>query len=162
MCSSRRRHERRYPQPRRELGLYICRARENASAKEVILHVIPDTIVGAFSQGEILQVLLIAILFGASLQRLGARRTLFFRSLSACPRSCFHGRGYYEARSHWRVRAMAFTVGAYGLGSLLSLAKLMGTFYLTCVLFVVLVLGTIPVFTVSVSSDFCATYEKNC
>ena len=117
------------------------------SAKEVILHVIPDTIVGAFSQGEILQVLLIAILFGASLQRLGARSNIVFQVVERMSEILFSMVGVIMRLAPiGAFGAMAFTVGAYGLGSLLSLAKLMGTFYLTCVLFVVLVLGTIARF----------------
>jgi aerobic C4-dicarboxylate transport protein len=114
------------------------------SAKEVILHIIPDTIVGAFAQGEILQVLLIAVLFGVSLQRLGARKNIVFEVVERVSEVLFAIVGIImKLAPVGAFGAMAFTVGAYGIGSLLSLAKLMGTFYLTCVLFILVVLGTI-------------------
>lgn len=117
------------------------------SAKEIILHIIPDTIVGAFAQGEILQVLLIAILFGVSLQRLGAHTNIVFNVIERTSEVLFAIVGVImKLAPVGAFGAMAFTVGAYGLGSLLSLAKLMATFYLTCLLFVLLVLGTIARF----------------
>jgi len=117
------------------------------SAKDIILHIIPDTIVGAFAQGEILQVLLIAILFGVSLQRLGAHTNIIFNVIERTSEVLFAIVGVIMRLAPvGAFGAMAFTVGAYGLGSLVSLAKLMATFYFTCVLFVVLVLGTIARF----------------
>lgn len=117
------------------------------SAKDMILHIIPDTVVGAFSQGEILQVLLIAILFGVALQRLGARSSMVFELIEKISEVLFSIVGMIMRLAPvGAFGAMAFTVGAYGVGSLLSLGKLMGTFYLTCVLFILLVLGTIARF----------------
>jgi aerobic C4-dicarboxylate transport protein len=117
------------------------------SAKDIILHIIPDTIVGAFAQGEILQVLLIAILFGVSLQRLGAHTNIIFNVIERTSEVLFAIVGVIMRLAPvGAFGAMAFTVGAYGLGSLVSLAKLMATFYFTCVLFVLLVLGTIARF----------------
>ena len=117
------------------------------SAKDIILHIVPDTIVGAFAQGEILQVLLIAILFGVSLQRLGAHTNIIFNVIERTSEVLFAIVGVIMRLAPvGAFGAMAFTVGAYGLGSLVSLAKLMATFYFTCVLFVLLVLGTIARF----------------
>ena len=116
-------------------------------AKDFLLHIIPETLVGAFAQGEILQVLLIAILFGVALQRLGSRSNMLFQMVEKLSEALFVVVGYLMRLAPiGAFGAMAFTIGMYGVKSLLSLAKLMGSFYLTCVLFVFIVLGAIARF----------------
>ena len=138
------RHERRFPYARCEFGVRVREPGQDAVGKRGLLHIIPDTIVEAFAQGEILQVLLIAVLFGVSLQRLGARKNIVFEVVERISEVLFAIVGIImKLAPVGAFGAMAFTVGAYGIGSLLSLAKLMGTFYLTCVLFILVVLGTI-------------------
>jgi len=106
--------------------------------------VIPSTFFEAFARGEILQVLFIAVLFGIALQRLGARRKAVLDVVHGFSEVLFAiVRILMKAAPLGAFGAMAFTVGAYGLASLLSLGKLMGTFYLTCLGFVFLVLGAI-------------------
>jgi aerobic C4-dicarboxylate transport protein len=115
--------------------------------KDFLLHVIPTTFVDAFSRGEILQVLLLAVLFGISLQALGERAQPVFTLLERVSETLFGMvRLIMYLAPVGAFGAMAFTIGAYGVGSLMSLAKLMGTFYLTCVLFVFVVLGLIARF----------------
>src|SRR5262249_1901033 len=93
---------------------------------------------------EILQVLFLAILFGVALQHLGARRNLVFEFIEKVSEVLFAIVGMImKVAPLGAFGAMAFTIGAYGLGSLLSLAKLMATFYLTCLAFIFLVLGSI-------------------
>jgi aerobic C4-dicarboxylate transport protein len=114
------------------------------STVEFLLHIIPTTLVDAFAKGEILQVLLVALLFGSALSFLGPRgaalhglieqlSAVFFRMVTLITRLAPLG----------AFGAMAFTIGKYGLGSLLPLLKLVGTFYLTSLLFVLIVLGLV-------------------
>ncbi len=110
-----------------------------------LLHIIPKTFSDAFTgNGDLLQVLLVALLFGFGLSAVGeqgrpvmglldALSKVFFRMMNAIMRLAPIGAG----------GAMAFTIGKYGLDSLGPLARLMGSFYLSCALFIVLVLGTI-------------------
>lgn len=119
-------------------------ARKLESAKDFLLNVIPNTMVDAFARGEILQVLLLAILFGAALQRLGSRENQVFQLIEKLSRVLFAIVGMIMRLAPvGAFGAMAFTIGAYGAGSLLSLARLMATFYLCCIAFVFLVLGAI-------------------
>ncbi|MCS7023264.1 MAG: dicarboxylate/amino acid:cation symporter [Bryobacteraceae bacterium] len=114
------------------------------STRDFLLHVIPSTFVDAFAKGEILQVLLVSILFGVALQRCGGRRSLVFQLIEQLTSVLFAMvKLIMYAAPAGAFGAMAFTVGAYGAKSLLSLAKLMVTFYLTCAVFIFGVLGII-------------------
>ncbi|MDB5760026.1 MAG: C4-dicarboxylate transporter [Burkholderia sp.] len=111
---------------------------------EFLLAIIPNTVVDAFAKGEILQVLLIAVLFGFALHRFGGRGTLVFDFIEKISHVLFVIVGYImKLAPIGAFGAMAFTIGKYGVGSLLSLGKLMGTFYATCLIFIFVVLGTI-------------------
>jgi aerobic C4-dicarboxylate transport protein len=114
------------------------------TATEFILNIIPTTIFDAFTKGDILQVLLIAILFGFALHRYGGRGTLVFDWIEKGSHVLFTMVGFImRVAPLGAFGAMAFTIGKYGLGSLLSLGKLMGAFYLTCLIFIFGVLGLI-------------------
>ena len=114
---------------------------------EFLLHVIPSTFVGAFAEGEMLQVLLIAVPFGFALHRFGGRGTLVFDFIEKFSHVLFVIVSYImKLAPIGAFGAMAFTIGKYGLGSLTSLAKLMGTFYVTCLLFIFVVLGLVARF----------------
>jgi len=114
------------------------------TASEFLLNVIPNTIVDAFAKGETLQVLLFAILFGFALHRFGGRGTLVFDWIEKLSQVLFAVVGYImKVAPIGAFGAMAFTIAKYGVGSLVSLGKLMGTFYLTCLVFIVLVLGIV-------------------
>ncbi|WP_194712440.1 dicarboxylate/amino acid:cation symporter [Noviherbaspirillum soli] len=111
---------------------------------DFLLNVIPSTVVDAFAKGEILQVLLFAVLFGFALHRFGGRGTLVFDFIEKLSHVLFVIVGYImKVAPIGAFGAMAFTIGKYGVGSLLSLGKLMGTFYATCLIFIFVVLGTI-------------------
>jgi aerobic C4-dicarboxylate transport protein len=125
---------------------YVHRAQEEGLVAH-LLAIIPETFIGAFAKGDLLQILLISILTGFAIARLGelgerinavieAMAKIFFGMIAIIVRAAPVG----------AFGAMAFTVGAYGVGSLVNLVELIATFYLTSVLFVLLVLGTIARF----------------
>jgi aerobic C4-dicarboxylate transport protein len=115
-----------------------------ASTTDFLLNVIPNTVVDAFAKGEILQVLLFAVLFGFALHKFGGRGTLVFDWIEKTSHVLFSIVGYImRVAPIGAFGAMAFTIGKYGVGSLVQLGKLMGTFYLTCLIFVLVVLGLI-------------------
>ena len=114
------------------------------STTDFLLNIIPTTFTDAFAKGEMLQVLLIAMMFGFALHKFGGRGTLVFDMIEKFSHVLFVIVGYImKVAPIGAFGAMAFTIGKYGLGSLASLAKLMGTFYLTCLLFIFVVLGGI-------------------
>jgi len=89
--------------------------------------------VDAFAKGDVLQVLLISVLFGFALHKFGGRGTLVFDLIEKSRNVLFSIVGtIMKVAPIGAFGAMAFTIGKYGVGSLLSLGKLMGTFYLTC------------------------------
>ncbi len=111
---------------------------------DFLLNVIPSTVVDAFAKGEILQVLLFSVLFGFALHKFGGRGTLVFDFIEKFSHVLFDIVGIImKVAPIGAFGAMAFTIGKYGIGSLFSLGKLMGTFYLTCLIFVFVVLGII-------------------
>jgi aerobic C4-dicarboxylate transport protein len=111
---------------------------------DFLLNIIPSTVVDAFAKGEILQVLLFAVLFGFSLHKFGGRGTMVFDFIEKSSHVLFSVVGIImKLAPIGAFGAMAFTIGKYGLGSLLSLGKLMGTFYATCLFFIFVVLGLI-------------------
>lgn len=115
-----------------------------ASTTEFLLNIIPATAIDAFAKGEILQVLFIAILFGFALHRFGGRGTMVFDLIEKFSHVLFDIIGIImKFAPIGAFGAMAFTIGKYGVGSLFSLGKLMGAFYITCLLFVFIVLGIV-------------------
>jgi aerobic C4-dicarboxylate transport protein len=114
------------------------------SITDFLLHIIPTTVIDAFAKGDILQVVFVAILFGLALSALGERGKPLVTLLDSLTQAVF-------AVVNMLMRlapigafgAMAFTVGKYGLSSLGPLAKLIATFYLTCTLFVLVILGIV-------------------
>ncbi|MDQ4088166.1 MAG: dicarboxylate/amino acid:cation symporter [Pseudomonadota bacterium] len=122
---------------------YVSQAQER-TITDFVLHIIPDTAISAFTSGEILQVLFIAILFGIALALIGERgeRVLSgLRVLTAVVFRMVHILMY--AAPVGAFGAMAFTIGQYGIGSLANLAGLIATFYVTSLLFVIVVLGLV-------------------
>ncbi len=118
-----------------------------SSTTDFLLNVIPSTVVDAFAKGEILQVLLFAVLFGFALHKFGGRGTLVFDTIEKVSHVLFGIVGYImKAAPIGAFGAMAFTIGKYGVGSLVSLGALMATFYATCLIFVFVVLGAIARF----------------
>ncbi|MBK1690513.1 dicarboxylate/amino acid:cation symporter [Rubrivivax gelatinosus] len=111
---------------------------------DFLLHVIPTTVVDAFAKGEILQVLFFSVLFGFALHRFGGRGSMVFEFIEKTSHVLFGIVGFImKVAPIGAFGAMAFTIGKYGVGTLVSLGALMATFYATCLLFIFVVLGAI-------------------
>jgi aerobic C4-dicarboxylate transport protein len=114
------------------------------SATDFLMHIIPTTVVDAFAKGDILEVLLVALLFGFALSAVGPRCKPLVDLFDALTHAVF---GVVNILMRFApigaFGAMAFTVGKYGIVALGPLAKLIVTFYFTSILFVLLVLGAI-------------------
>src|SRR4051794_34033695 len=119
-------------------------ASKNLHATDFILNIIPDAMVGALTGGEILQVLLVSVLFGVALLRLGKRAQPLVDFFALASKVLFEIVAIIMRLAPLGAfGAMAFTVGRYGVGSLISLGKLMAAVYITCGIFVFVVLGAI-------------------
>ena len=126
---------------------YMAKAHAQSTV-EFILNIIPNTFIDAFAKGDILQVLLIAILFGFSLAAMGEKGKPVFDFVEQVSHVLFGiVNSVMKLAPLGAFGAMAFTIGKYGVGSLVPMAKLMGSFYLTCALFIFVVLGTIARYT---------------
>jgi aerobic C4-dicarboxylate transport protein len=111
---------------------------------DFLLNIIPSSVVDAFAKGEILQVLLFSVMFGFALHAFGGRGTLVFDLVEKLSHVLFRIVGVImKVAPIGAFGAMAFTIGKYGVGSLISLGQLMATFYATCLVFVFGVLGII-------------------
>jgi aerobic C4-dicarboxylate transport protein len=119
------------------------------STGDFILHIIPATFFDAFTgSGDLLQVLLVAVLFGYAMMRMGAAGRLVHQFIDACSHIFFAMMNTLMKLAPLGAGgAMAFTIGRYGVAALRPLALLMGSFYLTCLLFIFVVLGTVAALT---------------
>ncbi|MCP8464978.1 dicarboxylate/amino acid:cation symporter [Pseudomonas sp. ZM23] len=114
------------------------------STIDFFMNVIPNTVVGAFANGDILQVLFFSVLFGYALHRMGDYGQPVFQFIDRITHVMFNIINVImKVAPIGAFGAMAFTIGAYGLGSLVQLGQLMLCFYITCILFVLIVLGGI-------------------
>ena len=114
---------------------------------DFFMNIIPTTVVDAFAKGEILQVLLIAVMFGFALHRFGGRGTMVFDFIEKTSHVLFTIVGFImKVAPIGAFGAMAFTIGKYGVGSLFALGQLMAAFYATCLIFIFGVLGAIARF----------------
>jgi aerobic C4-dicarboxylate transport protein len=117
---------------------------KSQNVTEFLMHIIPTTVVDAFAKGDILEVLLVAILFGFALSAIGTRGKPLVDFIEALTQVVFAVvRILMRFAPIGAFGAMAFTVGKYGLASLGPLAKLIASFYVTSILFIVIVLGAI-------------------
>lgn len=114
------------------------------SSVDFFMHIIPNSLIGAFAQGEILQVLFVSVLVGFALQRLGGKNSSIYSLIDKSSKILF-------LIINWIMKvapigafgAMAFTIGKYGIASLRPLAELMLAFYATCLFFIFGILGAI-------------------
>jgi aerobic C4-dicarboxylate transport protein len=117
------------------------------SVTDFLMHIIPSTVIDAFAKGDILQVLLLAILFGFALSIVGQRSKLIVDVFSALTHAVF---GVINLLMRLApigaFGAMAFTIGRFGVASLGPLVKLIATFWITCTLFVLIILGAVALF----------------
>ena len=120
---------------------------EQAKSQGIIaflLDVIPGSVIGAFASGNILQVLLFAVLFGFSLHHIGEKGKLVFNMIDSFSQVIFGIINMImKLAPVGAFGAMAFTIGKYGIGSLVQLGQLIACFYVTCLLFIFMVLGSI-------------------
>jgi aerobic C4-dicarboxylate transport protein len=127
----------------KSIGGYVSAATQH-SPVDFLLNIIPTSVIDAFAKGDILQVLLFSVLFGFSLAAMKDTGAEVVGFLAKVSQALF---GIVETIMKLApigaFGAMAFTIGKHGIGSLTSLAAFMGSFYLTCVLFIVVVLGLI-------------------
>jgi aerobic C4-dicarboxylate transport protein len=114
------------------------------SVTDFLMHIIPNTVVDAFAKGDILQVVLLAVLFGFALSIVGQRSKMIVDLFAALTHAVF---GVINILMRLApigaFGAMAFTIGRYGVASLGPLIRLIATFYVTCILFVLIVLGAV-------------------
>jgi len=114
------------------------------SAIDFVLDIIPDSAIGAFAKGDILQVLLFAVLFGFALLAMGERSEKLRHLIDDVGHGLFGVIGIImKAAPIGAFGAMAYTVGKYGVDALIALGWLVGSFYLTSILFVLIVLGLV-------------------
>jgi len=126
-----------------KVATYAAKAHES-TLTGFLLGVIPDTFVSALTAGNILQTLFTAILFGIALAMVGERGERVLSALTELSTVVFKLVAIVmKAAPIGAFGAMAFTIGAYGVGTLANLAMLVGTFYLTALLFVLVVLGAV-------------------
>jgi len=126
-----------------QIQAYAAQAKQQ-TVGEFLMHIIPVTVVGAFADGEILQVLFVSVLAGIGLFKLGERGKPMVDFIQLASKVLFGVVNIVmRAAPIGAFGAMAFTIGKYGVISLVSLMKLMGAFYTTCFLFVFVVLATI-------------------
>ncbi|MCU1721351.1 MULTISPECIES: dicarboxylate/amino acid:cation symporter [unclassified Pseudomonas] len=109
-----------------------------------LLNIIPNTVVGAFANGDILQVLMFSVIFGFALHRLGAYGRPLLDMIDRFAHVMFNIINMImKLAPVGAFGAMAFTIGQYGVGSLVQLGYLMACFYITCLLFILVILGGI-------------------
>lgn len=122
---------------------YITESK-NQSVADFLLHIIPENIVSAVASNNILQVLLFSVLLGFALSKIGEKSAPLLKGIQSLEYGLFAIiKIIMKVAPLGALGAMAFTIGKYGVESLAQLGQLMGSFYLTCVLFIVLVLGGI-------------------
>jgi aerobic C4-dicarboxylate transport protein len=110
----------------------------------ILMHIVPNTVVGAFAEGEVIQVLFFAVLFAFGLHALGERGRPLLRIIDQAGHTFFRIVGIVmKAAPIGAFGAMAFTIGRYGVGTLLSLGQLMACFYITCLAFIGVGLGVV-------------------
>ena len=127
----------------RAVAGYVAQAHQQGVA-EFFLHIIPTTFVSAFTQGDVLQALLVSVLFAFGLTALGDKGRPAVAAIDLVAQVIFKVVGFIMwAAPIGAFGAIAFTVGKFGAGSLLSLGTLLLEFYATCLVFVVVVLGLI-------------------
>jgi len=114
------------------------------NVQDFLLHIIPENIVNALSTGDLLQVLFFSVLFGFALSKIGEKAKPLFLVIKSFESGLFAViKIIMKVAPLGALGAMSFTIGKYGLGSLASLGQLMGSFYITCLLFIIIILGGI-------------------
>src|SRR6201991_326101 len=127
----------------KSVATYVTKAKEEGIVAH-LMGIIPDSYLGALARGDLLQVLLVSILSGFAIAFMGKAGEPISNAIDTAAKMFFGIiRMIVRVAPIGAFGAMAFTVGAYGLGSLLNLVALIATFYLTSLLFILIVLGAI-------------------
>ncbi len=127
----------------KSVASYITQSKSTTAA-DFLLHIIPDNIVHALATNDILQVLFFAVLLGFALTKVGAKAQPLLKGIQSLESGLFAIISIImKVAPLGALGAMAFTIGKYGLGSLAQLGQLMLAFYITCIIFIVVVLGGI-------------------
>ncbi len=127
---------------------YVTTAKTSHGVVEFFLNLIPENIISALAEGNILQVLLFSVLLGFALSKIGEKAAPIMKGIKSLEAGLFGIiKIIMRVAPLGAFGAMSFTIGKYGLGSLASLGQLMLSFYTTCILFVFLVLGSVMKFT---------------
>jgi aerobic C4-dicarboxylate transport protein len=122
---------------------YISQSK-NYNVQDFLLHIIPENVFNALSNGDLLQVLFFAVLFGFALSGIGEKATPLLSIIKSFESGLFAViKIIMRLAPVGAFGAMCFTIGKYGLGSLASLGQLMISFYITCILFIIIILGGI-------------------
>jgi aerobic C4-dicarboxylate transport protein len=117
---------------------------KSLSTTDFLMNIIPTSVVDAFAKGDILQVLFFSLLFGFALSAIGEKGKPIANFIDEVSQVMFGIVGVImKAAPIGAFGAMAFTIGKFGIGSLAKLGLLMGSFYLTCLIFIIVVLGSI-------------------
>jgi len=125
------------------VSMYTSGTKSHSTA-EFFMNIIPNTVVDGFAKGEILQILLFSVMFGWALSKLGSKGQMLLNVIGDVSHVLFSIIDIImKLAPIGTFGAMAFTIGKYGIGSLESLLKLLGTFYFACFLFIVLVIWPI-------------------
>lgn len=115
---------------------------KSGSVQDFILHIIPDNVVSALANGDLLQVLLFSILLGFALARIGEKAKPLLKGIKSLEAGLFAIiKMIMNVAPLGALGAMSFTIGKYGIGSLASLGQLMLSFYITCLSFIIIILG---------------------
>jgi len=117
---------------------------KNRTFTDFILHIIPENIVSALSNSDLLQVLFFSVLLGFALSKIGDKGRPLLSGIKSLEKALFTVINIImKVAPIGALGAMSFTIGKYGIGSLASLGQLMIAFYITCIIFIVFVLGGI-------------------
>ena len=128
----------------RAVAAYGANPSAKMTAVEFVLDIIPTTVVDAFAKGEILQIMLFSILFGLALLKIGAKGQKVVEFFDQLASALFATLGLIMYLAPiGTFGAMAFTVGTYGIGTLVPLGKVVLAVYVTCIIFILLALGPV-------------------
>jgi aerobic C4-dicarboxylate transport protein len=117
---------------------------KTTGAVDFLLHIIPENIINALANGDLLQILFFSVLFGIALSKIGEKARPVLNGIKSLEAGLFAVINIImRVAPLGAFGAMAFTIGKYGVGSLASLGQLMLSFYLTCILFIFIVLGSV-------------------
>ena len=131
----------------KDIQNYISESKSQ-SIGDFFMHIIPENIVNALSTSNILQVLFFSLLLGFALSKIGEKAVPLLKGIQSLETGLFAIiKIIMKVAPLGALGAMAFTIGKYGVGSLTQLGQLMGSFYITCILFIVVVLGGILKYT---------------